>query len=468
MCGIIGVAKHPEAAKVAYLGLYALQHRGEEAAGIASFDGKKVHITKNTGLLDDAIDEGSLGNLKGDVAIGHCRYSTTGSSNITNIQPFLVTHRGRSFAIAHNGNLTNTEELYHKLEEGGSIFQTTMDSEIVVHMLAKYRNQDFKLWFLDVLAQLKGAFSIVFLVQDKIVGVRDPQGFRPLCLGKLNGSYILASETCSLDLIHAEFIREVEPGEVIFIDKNTIESEFLPGSKTQRKAHCIFENIYFARPDSDIFDDNVYLVRRRLGEQLAKEYPVKDADFVMAIPDSGNYAALGYSKQLGVPLEVGMIRNHYVGRTFIQPTQVLRDFRVRVKLNPIRAVLHGKKIVVVDDSIVRGTTAKNRVEVLRKAGAKEVHMRITCPPIKWPCFYGIDFPSQNELIAYNKTIEEIRDFIQVDSLEYLSLEGMLSCMKNPENFCNACFSGQYPVEIPATQSKYLLENNPEREQQKLG
>lgn len=459
MCGIIGVAKHPEAAKVAYLGLYALQHRGEEAAGIASFDGKKVHIIKNTGLIEDAIEEKALRDLKGDVAIGHCRYSTTGSSNLINIQPFLVTHRGKAFAIAHNGNLTNTEELYHKLEEGGSIFQTTMDSEIVVHMLAKYRNQDPKKWFIDVLTQLKGSYAMVFLVQDQIFGARDPQGFRPLCLGKLNGSYILASETCSLDLIHAEFLREIEPGEVVFIDGDKIESEFIPGAKEQRKAHCIFENIYFARPDSDIFNDNVYQVRRRLGEQLAKECPAKNVDFVMAIPDSGNYAALGYARQLGVPLEVGMIRNHYVGRTFIQPTQVLRDFRVRVKLNPIRSVLNGKRIVVVDDSIVRGTTARNRVEVLRKAGAKEVHMRIACPPIKWPCFYGIDFPSQDELIAYNHTIKEIADFIKVDSLEYLSLEGLLACMKRPGDFCHACFSGEYPVDVPATQSKYLLENN---------
>jgi amidophosphoribosyltransferase len=457
MCGIIGVSNHKEAAKIAYLGLYALQHRGEEAAGIASYDRKDIHIVKNTGLVADAFDERSLLELKGDVAIGHCRYSTTGSSNSKNIQPFFVTHRGKPIAIAHNGNLTNTEELYRKLEEEGSIFQTTMDSEIIVHLLAKTRNGDLQHCFLDVLAQLKGAFSLIFLMEDTIVGARDPQGFRPLCLGKLNESYILASESCALDLIHAQFIREIAPGEIIFIKGDKLKSVYLPGSENVKRAHCIFENIYFARPDSDIFDDNVYQVRKRLGEQLAKEHPVQGADFVMSIPDSGNYAALGYAKQLGIPLEVGIIRNHYIGRTFIQPTQVLRDLRVRVKLNPIRSIIKGKKIIVVEDSIVRGTTSRSRIEVLRQAGAKEIHMRISCPPIKSPCFYGIDFPSSKELIGFNKTVQEIADFIKVDSLAYLSLEGMLSVVKHPENFCTACFTGNYPVEIPKTQSKYVLE-----------
>ncbi|MDO8580523.1 MAG: amidophosphoribosyltransferase [Candidatus Omnitrophota bacterium] len=457
MCGIIGVSNHKEAAKIAYLGLYALQHRGEEAAGIASYDRKDIHIVKNTGLVADAFDERSLLELKGDVAIGHCRYSTTGSSNSKNIQPFFVTHKGKPIAIAHNGNLTNTEELYRKLEEEGSIFQTTMDSEIIVHLLAKTRNGDLQHCFLDVLAQLKGAFSLIFLMEDTIVGARDPQGFRPLCLGKLNESYILASESCALDLIHAQFIREIAPGEIIFIKGDKLKSVYLPGSENVKRAHCIFENIYFARPDSDIFDDNVYQVRKRLGEQLAKEHPVQGADFVMSIPDSGNYAALGYAKQLGIPLEVGIIRNHYIGRTFIQPTQVLRDLRVRVKLNPIRSIIKDKKIIVVEDSIVRGTTSRSRIEVLRQAGAKEIHMRISCPPIKSPCFYGIDFPSSKELIGFNKTVQEIADFIKVDSLAYLSLEGMLSVVKHPKNFCTACFTGNYPVEVPKTQSKYVLE-----------
>jgi amidophosphoribosyltransferase len=457
MCGIIGISGHPQAAKIIYSGLYALQHRGEEAAGIAAYDGNNVHLVKNTGLVADAFDERSLAELKGHTAVGHCRYSTTGSSTFKNIQPFLVIHRKKPIAIAHNGNLTNTEDLYDRLEDDGAIFQTTMDSEVIVHLLARTRNGDLKRWFLDVLNQLEGAFSLVFLVGDYIVGARDPQGFRPLCLGRLEGCYVLASESCALDLIKAEFIREIEPGEVVFIKGESLESAWMAGAKTARRAHCIFENIYFARPDSDIFGDNVYQVRKRLGEQLSKEHPVEGADFVMAIPDSGNYAALGYANQLGIPFENGIIRNHYIGRTFIQPTQLLRDLRVRIKLNPIRSVLKDKKIVVVEDSIVRGTTSRSRIEELRRAGAREIHMRISCPPIKSPCFYGIDFPSKAELIAANKTIEEIAEFIRVDSLEYLSVQGMRDVMKDGGSFCDACFTGNYPVKIPRTQDKYFLE-----------
>ena len=457
MCGIVGVSNHKEAAKLAFLGLYALQHRGEEAAGIVTYDGKEIHVVKERGLVVDAFDESVLNRLKGHAAIAHTRYSTTGSSNAKNIQPLLVTHRKKSIAVVHNGNLTNTEELYARLEESGSIFQTTMDSEVIVHLLAKTPNGDLKAWFTRVLTQLKGAFSLIFLVEDTIIGARDPQGFRPLCLGKLDDGYILASESCALDLTKAEFVREIEPGEVVFITGNKIESMFLPDIKKEKKAYCIFENIYFARPDSSIFGDNVYQVRKRLGAQLAKEHPAK-ADFVMAIPDSGNSAALGYSEEAGIPYEIGMIRNHYIGRTFIQPSQFLRDFRVRVKLNPIRDVLKGKRVVVVEDSIVRGTTSRSRIEELRAVGCKEIHMRISCPPIKHPCFYGIDFPDTNELIAHSKTVKEIADFIKVDSLEFLSLEGMLSVMKGPKNFCNACFSGKYPVAPPETKSKYLLES----------
>ena len=458
MCGIVGVSNHKDAAKIVFLGLFALQHRGEEAVGIASYDKKHVHIAKNLGLVSDAFDEQSLKNLKGPIAIGHTRYSTTGSSSFKNIQPFLVTHKSKPLAVAHNGNLTNTEYLYKKLEEEGSIFQTTMDSEIIVHLLAKGRNGDLKTWFLDVLSQLQGAFSLIFLVGDVIVGARDPQGFRPLCLGKIDDSYILASETCAMDLTRAKFIREIKPGEIVFIKGNTIESTFLPMDAKKNKSHCIFEDVYFARPDSNIFGDNVYEVRKRLGAQLAMEHPVK-ADFVMAIPDSGTYAALGYAQQLNLPYEIGLIRNHYIGRTFIQPTQFLRDFRVRIKLNPIENVIKGRKIIVVEDSIVRGTTSRSRVEELRRAGAKEIHMRISCPPIKHPCFYGIDFPSKKELIAANKTVKEIADFIKVDSLEYLSLEGMLKVVKDSKDYCHACFSGQYPVPIPKNTSKYLLEGS---------
>ncbi|HBR14099.1 MAG TPA: amidophosphoribosyltransferase [Candidatus Omnitrophica bacterium] len=456
MCGIIGVSNHKDAAQITYLGLYALQHRGEEAAGIVSFDGQESHLIKNQGLVAEAFNERDIEELKGPTAIGHCRYSTTGSSNYKNIQPFLVIHKGKPIAVAHNGNLTNTEELYARLEEEGSVFQTTMDSELIVHLLVKTSRADLKKGLIDVLTQLKGAFSLVLMIGDYIVGVRDPQGFRPLCLGKLDKSYVLASESCALDLIRAEFVREIEPGEIIIIQGQKMESVYLPSSQKDKRAHCVFENIYFARPDSDIFEDNVYRVRERLGAQLAKEHPV-EADFVMAIPDSGNYAALGFAKELGLPFEVGIIRNHYIGRTFIQPTQFLRDFRVKVKLNPIRSVLKDKKLVVIDDSIVRGTTSRSRVEDLRRAGAKEIHMRISCPPIKSPCFYGIDFPNKNELIAANHSVKEIADFMKVDSLKYLSLDGMLSVMKQPNNFCHACYSGQYPAPIPRLQSKYLLE-----------
>jgi len=335
-----------------------------------------------------------------------------------------------------------------------------MDSEIIIHLLARTKNGDLKKWFVSVLSQLEGSFSLIFLSGDTIIGARDPNGFRPLCLGRLDNKYVLASETCAFDLIKAEFVREISPGEVVFIKGEKIESVFLPEIENKKKAHCIFENIYFARPDSNIFDDNVYETRKRLGAQLAKEHPIK-ADFVMSIPDSGNYAASGFAQELGLPLEIGFIRNHYIGRTFIQPSQFLRDFRVRVKLNPISHIIKGKRIVVVEDSIVRGTTSKSRIDELRRAGAKEIHMRISCPPIISPCFYGIDFPSKEELIAASRTIQQVADFIKVDSLGYLSLKGMLSVMKYPQDFCHACFSGEYPVAVPYNKSKYLLEGKRE-------
>ena len=455
-CGIFGVYDHPEAARITYLGLFALQHRGEEAAGICTSDGEDLHLHKEKGLVGEVFTEDHMAKLPGHLAIGHTRYSTTGSPQTKNIQPILVTHRKKPIAIAHNGNLTNTEELYAQLEEEGSIFQTSMDSEVIVHLLAKTGNGDLKEWFIKVLSKLKGAFSVVLLVEDYVVGARDSQGFRPLCLGKLGDGYILASESCAFDLMKAEFVREIEPGEIVIIKGNRLESVFLPGAKKEAKAHCIFENIYFARPDSHIFGDNVYEVRKRLGRQLAKEYPVK-ADFVMGIPDSGNYAALGYAQELNIPFEIGMIRNHYIGRTFIQPTQFLREFRVRVKLNPIREVIKGKRVIVVEDSIVRGTTSRNRIEEIREAGAKEIHMRISCPPIVSPCFYGIDFPSTKELIAHNKTVKEIADFIKVDSLGYLSLEGMHAVMKERGSFCSSCFTGKYPFDVPKNTDKLQLE-----------
>ena len=455
MCGIVGISHHKEASKMVFLGLYALQHRGEEAAGIVSYDGKDTHIIKKSGLAVDNFDEQSINKLKGHVAIAHTRYSTTGSSHTKNIQPILVTHRKKPIAVAHNGNLTNTEELYATLEDDGSIFQTSMDSEVFVHLLAKVSNGDMARWLSNVFVQVKGAYSVLLMVEDYLIGARDPQGFRPLCLGKLGDGYVLASESCALDLMKAEYVREIEPGEIVIIKGNKIESTFLPGAQKEKKAHCVFENIYFARPDSHIFGDNVYQVRKRLGAQLAKEHPAK-ADFVMGIPDSGNYAALGYAQQLGIPFEVGMIRNHYIGRTFIQPTQFLREFRVRVKINPIRDMIKGKSVIVIEDSIVRGTTSRSRIAEIREAGAKEIHMRISCPPIISPCFYGIDFPSPNELIAHNKTVKEIADFIKVDSLGYLSHDGMLSVMKE-HSFCTACFTGKYPVAIPTNTDKLKLE-----------
>ncbi|MFA6379060.1 MAG: amidophosphoribosyltransferase [Candidatus Omnitrophota bacterium] len=456
MCGIVGISNHPEAAKLAFLGLYALQHRGEEACGIVSYDGKKIYAEKSTGLVADFFHEKTLSQLHGSFAVAHTRYSTTGSSSAKNTQPFLATHKGRPIAIAHNGNLTNTEELHKELEDAGSIFQTSMDSEAIVHLLAKTKNGDLKNWMAHALKQLRGAFSIICLVEDVLIAARDSFGFRPLCLGKKDEAYVLASETCAFDLIGAEFIREIEPGEIVLIKDGKVESLFFVEQGKEKKSQCIFENIYFARPDSHIFNDNVYLVRKRLGAQLAKEHPVK-ADFVMSIPDSGNYAALGYAQASGLPLEIAMIRNHYIGRTFIQPVQFLREFRVRVKLNPIRDVLKGKKVVVVEDSIVRGTTSRSRVEELRKAGAKEIHFRVSCPPIRYPCFYGIDFPSKAELIASTKSLKEVAEFIRADSLEYLSLEGMLSVMRDGGQFCHACFDGDYPEMIPQNANKYLLE-----------
>jgi amidophosphoribosyltransferase len=456
MCGIVGLSHHKEAGKMAFLGLYALQHRGEEAAGIVTYDGEQMHVVKKDGLAVDNFDESNIAHLKGHMAIAHTRYSTTGSSQTKNIQPILVNHRKRTMALAHNGNLVNTEELYGKLESEGSIFQTSMDSEVFVHLLARTPNGDMGQWLAKVFSQAKGAYSVVLLLEGSLIGARDPHGFRPLCLGRLGDGYILASESCAFDLMNAEFVREVAPGEIVIIKGNKLESVFLPGCEKFKKAFCVFENIYFARPDSTIFGDNVYQVRKRLGAQLAIEHPA-EADFVLGIPDSGNYAALGYAQQMKMPFEEGIIRNHYIGRTFIQPTQFLREFRVRVKLNPIRELIKGKKVVVIEDSIVRGTTSRSRIEGIREAGAKEIHMRISCPPIKSPCFYGIDFPSTGELIAHNKTVQQIADFIKVDSLGFLSLQGMLSVMKDKGSFCSACFTGHYPTEIPKNTNKLKLE-----------
>jgi len=455
MCGIFGIYPHKEAAQLACLGLYALQHRGEESSGIISRNGKKAYLHKALGLVSDVFDEKVIRLLRGEMAIGHVRYSTTGSSNIKNTQPFYVKSKIGDIAIAHNGNLTNALSLRRELESRGALFQTTMDSEIVAHLLAHSQNKDFKEAVAWALSKLEGAYSLVLMLNDILIGARDIFGWRPLCLGKLDGSYVLASETCALDLIGAQYVRDIQPGEVVFIYKDKLESIMPP--KRAGRAFCIFEYIYFARPDSSIFEHNVYMVRKKLGAQLAAEFPVK-ADLVMPIPDSGTYAALGFSEASKIPFEYGMIRNHYIGRTFIQPTQDLRDFRVKIKLNPLKEVLNGKEVLIIEDSIVRGTTSRMRVKTLRLAGAKAVHMRVSCPPLKFPCFYGIDFPTKKELVASKHDIAWIRDFIGADSLEYLSLEGMLSSMPLPkENFCTACFTGKYPINHTCHLTKNILE-----------
>jgi len=444
-CGVCGIFGHPDAAKLTYFGLYALQHRGQESAGIVASDGQKVRQYKGMGLVHDVFTEESLRGLPGHLAVGHVRYSTTGASNIINAQPFTATHQGCTVAVAHNGNLVNIRTLRDELEKQGSIFQSTMDSEVVVHLLARGHAKPLATAIADTFEQIKGAYSILLLTRDKLVAVRDPQGFRPLCLGKLNnGGYIVASETCALDLVEAQYIRDVAPGEILIIDENGLKS-IMPATP-QPLSFCIFEQVYFARPDSDIFGINVYMARKRMGEILARECKI-DADFVMPFPDSGNYAAIGYSQASGIPLEMGVIRNHYVGRTFIQPTQSMRDFSVRVKLNPIRSFLQGKRVIIIEDSIIRGTTGRSRVKSLRDAGVKEVHMVISCPPTRYPCYYGIDFPSGGELIAASQSVDEIRQYLDLDTLYYLSLDGLLDATGgNRHSFCTACFNGSYPVE----------------------
>ncbi|MCB2182879.1 MAG: amidophosphoribosyltransferase [Desulfobulbaceae bacterium] len=443
-CGICGIYGHPDSAKLAYFGLYALQHRGQESAGIVTTDGTQPFQHKAMGLVSEVFSEDNLQTLKGDTAIGHVRYSTTGASTLINAQPFTAHHQDRFFAVAHNGNLVNIRQLRDELEKNGSIFQSTMDSEVIVHLLAASNRLTVKEAICETFKRIKGAYSMLVMTYDKLVAVRDPNGFRPLCLGqKANGAYVVASETCALDLIEATYIRDVEPGEVIIIDENGLDS-FFPRKK-QKPSFCIFEHVYFARPDSDIFGLNVYSCRKRMGEILARECKV-DADFVMPFPDSGNYAAIGFSQASGIPLEMGVIRNHYVGRTFIQPSQSMRDFSVRVKLNPVRSFLKGKRVIIIEDSIIRGTTGRSRVRSLRQAGAKEVHMLISCPPTRYACYYGIDFPSTDQLIAAQKSIEETRKFLNLDTLYYLSLDGLVEATgMSADTFCLACFNNCYPV-----------------------
>lgn len=459
-CGVFGVYGHPEAAKLCYFGLYALQHRGQESAGIAAVHDGAISDHRDMGLVSDVFSMEQLEMLVGSSAIGHVRYSTTGSSVLANAQPFVVRHLHKVYAVAHNGNLVNAYQLKAELEEEGSIFQTTMDSEVFLHLFVRNLKLGFEGALLEAASKLQGAFSMVMLTsRGEVIGIKDPHGFRPLCLGKLNGHWVLASETCALDLVQAEFVRELEPGEIVIIDADGPRSLHLPNG--QRRSFCIFEFIYFARPDSTFWGNNVYQIRKSHGRCLAKEAPV-DADLVMPFPDSGTYAALGYSEASGIPFEMGMIRNHYVGRTFIQPTQSMRDFGVRVKLNPIKELLKGKDIIIIEDSIIRGTTVRTRVRTLRELGVRRVHLRVSGPPHRFPCHYGIDFSTKGELIAASMSVEELRQNLGLDSLHYLSLEGLLDStgVKNPvDKFCKACFDGCYPVAFDEHLTKDCLETH---------
>ncbi|MDD4954850.1 MAG: amidophosphoribosyltransferase [Candidatus Omnitrophica bacterium] len=454
-CGLFGAYNNNEASLLTFLGLFSLQHRGEESCGIISFDGNTFNAHLGMGLVSEVFTAEELAKLRGYQAIGHVRYSTTGSSALRNAQPLFVDSYKLPLALAHNGNLINSKELRERLESKGAIFQTTSDSELILHLVMRSKEKTTEGKIIDALKKIKGAFSLVLMTKDEIMGIRDPMGFRPLCIGRKDDSLFIASESCALDLIGAQLVREVEPGEIVTINKNGLRSIKYAEPKKVR-AFCAFEHVYFSRPDSMVFGETVHLVREKLGRQLAFEHPVK-ADIVIGVPDSGTSAALGFARESGLSFEVGIIRNHYIGRTFIQPQQEKREFGVKLKFNILKEVVRGKRIVIVDDSIVRGTTSRIRVKSFRDMGAKEVHLRISCPPHRFGCFYGIDFPDPKKLIANEKTIKEIETYLGVDSLGYLSLEGMLKCFKHPASFyCNACWSGNYPVKVHCA-DKFILE-----------
>ncbi len=452
-CGVFGVFNHPEAANLAYLGLYALQHRGQESAGIAATDGTAFHVERGMGWVADVFSPERLKRLPGRVAVGHVRYSTAGSSSLRNAQPITASFARGPVALAHNGNLVNAEALRGELQAAGAIFQSTSDSEVILHLLARAEKLPLERALMQALSQVTGAYTLLVLTRDALIGCRDPHGFRPLVLGRLGESWLLASETCALDLLEAEFVRDVEPGEMVLIDREGPRS--LKAFPPRRQLQCVFEYIYFARPDSTLWGQSVYRVRKVLGHRLAEEHPA-EADVVVPVPDSGLGAALGFAERSGIPFELGLIRNHYVGRTFIEPRQGIRHFGVRVKLNPMRETLEGRRVVVVDDSIVRGTTSRKIVKMIRSAGAREVHVRISSPPIQWPCYYGIDTPTRKELIGSSHRVEEIRRYLDADSLGYLSLEGMLKAVGGDEGrFCHACFTGRYEVGFPQENTAQL-------------
>ena len=460
-CGVFGIwalGQHEEAAHFTYLGLHALQHRGQESAGIVATDGETLHVHRAMGLVADIFDADVLARLKGGSAIGHVRYSTTGASHLKNVQPMAVQYAGGAVAVAHNGNLVNAEALRAELEGAGSIFQSSSDTEVIIHLIARAKvgadgasAAGLVPAIRGALARVSGAYSLVFLTPKTLVGVRDPLGVRPLVLGRLKGSWVLASETTALDLIEAEYVREVEPGEMVVIDATGMSSErlFPDAPPPKRYGRCVFEHIYFARPDSVLFGRSVYAARQSFGRQLARQHPV-EADVVIPVPDSGVPAAIGYAEESGIPFAMGLVRSHYVGRTFIEPSQSIRHFGVKLKLNALRDVLKGKRVVVVDDSVVRGTTSRKIVKMIRSAGATEVHLRISSPPTAWPCYYGIDTPTRQELIASSHSVDEIAKYVTADSLGYLALEGLYEALgEDRSRFCDACFSGDYPIEFPA-------------------
>jgi amidophosphoribosyltransferase len=460
-CGVFAVYGHPEAANLVHLGLHALQHRGQESAGIASCDGKQIYLHKGMGHVPDVFPANVLNGLPGHMAIGHTRYSTAGDTAILNAQPFAVMCNKGRIGVAHNGNITNAMELRRDLEMQGSIFQATSDTEVILHLTARSDQRTMESALREALLTLEGAFSLVFLAEDRIIVARDPHGFRPLAIGRMNLSHgpawVFASETCAFDLIDAHYIGDVEPGEMVIAGPEGMHREFY--TPPARPSQCVFEHVYFSRPDSTVFGRSVQSSREMMGELLSREWPV-EADVVVPIPDSGVAAALGYSAASGIPFRHGLIRNHYVGRTFIEPSQAIRDFGVRLKLNPVRDLLAGKRVVLVDDSLVRGTTSQKIVRMIRGAGAKEVHMRISCPPTLSPCFYGVDTPTKRELIAANQSIEEIRQFIGADTLAYLSLENLSDAVQDTGRFCYACYTGKYPTDIVNIEE--LMNSRPNR------
>jgi len=459
-CGLFGIFGDPDAVEKTYVGLHSLQHRGQESAGIASSNGEFIQCFKSMGTVRRVFRSGSgvMEKLANPIAIGHVRYSTTGSSKAVNSQPLLAEYSRGQVAVAHNGNLINAGLLRDEYEAYGSIFKSTSDTEIIIHLLAKPTHQSKPDPMGHVLNHLQGAYSLVFLFDDCIEAARDPYGIRPLCIGRTDaGRFVVASETCAFDAIGASFVREVEPGEIVRLDRNGLHSRFFVARGDITPAHCIFEHVYFAKQNSHIFGENVHQFRKKLGQRLAREYPA-EADVVIPVPDSGTSAGIGYAEESGIPFDMGMVRSHYVGRTFIAPDQKLRELEVKLKLAIIKEAVGGKRVVVVDDSIVRGTTTRGKIRALRDAGAKEIHMRVSCPPIRFPCYYGVDFPTKEELLANNKDLDEIRDFLEVDSIGYLSLEGMLACAALPaDHFCTACWSGKYRVPIDVAVNKFTME-----------